>query len=65
MAKRRLEGDAATPGKPLPDRIEQRSHNDQSSGGYDPEDYHAEGPVPVGKSPIIQVSPSLTAFQKV
>jgi hypothetical protein len=52
MAKRRREGDAATPGKPLPDRVEQRSQNDQSSGGYDPEDYHAEGPVPVGNSPI-------------
>jgi hypothetical protein len=34
--------------------VEQRSPNDQASGGYDPEDYHAEGPVPVGHSAIHQ-----------
>ena len=33
--------------KAVSDPVEQRSPNDRSFGGYDPEDYHAEGPVPL------------------
>lgn len=51
MAKGRSKHNTASH-KTISQRVEQRSPNDQSSGGYDPEDYHAEGPVPVGNAAI-------------
>lgn len=38
--------------------IEQRSPNNQATGGYDPEDYHGSGPIPVGTAPIHPESPA-------
>lgn len=43
--------------KAVSDPVEQRSPNDRSTGGYDPEDYHAERPVPVGNAPIHSSTP--------
>lgn len=55
MAQRKSRGSKTTVrSRPTPTAqpVEQRSPNDQSLGGYDPEDYHAEEPVPVGNAPI-------------
>lgn len=62
MAKRQSGGkpeiDALGKKQPLADPVEERSPNDQARGGYDVEDYHANGPVPVGHAPVRPSEPN-------
>jgi len=55
MAKRKpLSGTragAGPKGRRVKNPIEQRSPRDQGTGGYDPDDYHGSGPIPVGNAP--------------
>jgi hypothetical protein len=48
---------AGPKGRRVQNPIEQRSPNNQATGGYDPEDYHGSGPVPVGEAPVHPQSP--------
>jgi hypothetical protein len=60
--KKKTPSTPATPGSGAGQRvqnpIEQRSPNNQATGGYDPEDYHGSGPVPVGEAPVHPQSPA-------
>ncbi len=49
---------AGPKGQRVRNPIEQRSPNNQATGGYDPEDYHGSGPVPVGEAPVHPQSPA-------
>ena len=56
MARKKPSSDArpgAGPkGRRVRNPIEQRSPRNQATGGYDPEDYHGSGPLPVGNAPV-------------
>jgi len=43
---------AGPKGQAIQNPIEQRSPNNLATGGYDPEDYHGSGPIPVGNAPV-------------
>jgi hypothetical protein len=56
MARKKLSSNARPGAGPKGRRvgkpIEQRSPRSQATGGYDPEDYHGSGPLPVGNAPV-------------
>ncbi|WHZ25858.1 MAG: hypothetical protein OJF51_000653 [Nitrospira sp.] len=56
MARKKPSSDArpgAGPkGRRVRNPIEERSPRNQATGGYDPEDYHGSGPLPVGNAPV-------------
>lgn len=56
MARKKPSSDASAGADPKGQRvnnpIEQRSPNNQAIGGYDTDDYHGSGPVPVGNAPV-------------
>lgn len=49
--------DAGPTGQRVGNPIEQRSPNDRGTGGYDPEDYHGSGPIPLGNAPVHREEP--------
>ncbi|ALA59180.1 hypothetical protein [Nitrospira moscoviensis] len=50
--RQRRRAGAGPKGRRVKHPIEQRSPNHQATGGYDPDDYHGSGPVPVGHAPV-------------
>ncbi len=56
MAKQRS-SEAGPKGRRVKTPLEECSPNDQASGGDDPEDYHGDGPIPIGHAPVHEERP--------
>jgi len=52
MAGKKPLSDAHPKRRRVSNPIEQRSPRNQATGGYDPDDYHGSGPIPVGNASV-------------
>jgi hypothetical protein len=50
--KRTSAGSAGPKGRKVRHPLDERSPADRGTGGYDPDDYHGRGPVPIGNAAV-------------